>query len=106
GVHKVPARNTAIHTQTLAVIIQFWHPVPLNVSFCHERERVVLAGSGYHGSMVDWLVVGIGDISTRRVLPAILAEPRSRLAGIVTRDPAKAKPYGVPAWSDLETALV
>jgi 1,5-anhydro-D-fructose reductase (1,5-anhydro-D-mannitol-forming) len=56
--------------------------------------------------MIDWLVVGIGDISIRRVLPAILAEPRSRLAGIVTRDPAKAQPYGVPAWSDLETALV
>lgn len=61
--------------------------------------------SGYHDSMVDWLVIGIGDISIRRVLPAILAEPRSRLAGIVSRDPAKAQPYGVPAWSDLETAL-
>jgi predicted dehydrogenase len=52
-----------------------------------------------------WLVVGIGDISTRRVLPAILAEPHSRLAGIVTRDPAKAAPYGVPSWKSLETAL-
>src|ERR1035441_6342911 len=38
-------------------------------------------------------------------LPAILAEPRSRLAGIVTRDPAKAEPYGVRSWSDLDSAL-
>lgn len=55
--------------------------------------------------MFRWLVVGIGDITTKRVLPAILAEPRSTLAGVVTRDPAKAEPYGVPAWSSLDTAL-
>src|ERR1700756_1490326 len=55
--------------------------------------------------MLTWLVIGIGDITTKRVLPAILAEPRSRLAGIVTRDPAKALPYGVPAWPDLDRAL-
>lgn len=55
--------------------------------------------------MLSWLVVGIGDITRKRVLPAILAEPRSNLAGIVTRDPAKAVPYGVPSWSDLDSAL-
>lgn len=55
--------------------------------------------------MLKWLVVGIGDITRKRVLPAILAEPRSRLAGIVTRDPAKAEPYGVPGWRDLGEAL-
>ena len=55
--------------------------------------------------MLRWLVIGIGDITRRRVLPGILAEPRSRLAGIVTRDPHKAEPYGAPAWQDLETAL-
>ncbi len=55
--------------------------------------------------MLTWLVIGIGDITIRRVIPAILSEKRSRLAGIVTRDPAKATPYGVPAWSDLSTAL-
>ena len=55
--------------------------------------------------MLRWLLVGIGDISTKRVLPAILAEPRSQLAGIVTRNPAKAERYGVPAWSDLDAAL-
>lgn len=55
--------------------------------------------------MLRWLVVGIGDITSRRVLPAILAEPRSSLAGIVTRDPAKAAPYGAPAWTDFDRAL-
>jgi predicted dehydrogenase len=55
--------------------------------------------------MLNWLVIGIGDITIRRVIPAILAEPRSRMVGIVTRDPAKAAPYGVPAWTDLSTAL-
>ena len=55
--------------------------------------------------MLSWLLAGIGDIATKRVLPAILAEPRSRLAGIVTRDPAKAEPYGVPSWPDMPAAL-
>jgi len=55
--------------------------------------------------MLRWLVIGIGDITTKRVLPAILAESRSRLAGIVTRSPAKAQQYGVPAWTTLEDAL-
>lgn len=56
-------------------------------------------------AMLKWLVIGVGDITTKRVLPAILAEPRSKLAGIVTRDPAKAEQYGVPAWTDLPAAL-
>ncbi len=55
--------------------------------------------------MINWLVIGIGDITTRRVLPAILAEPRSKLIGIVTRDPRKAEPYNVPAWTHLDDAL-
>ena len=55
--------------------------------------------------MLTWLVVGVGDITTKRVLPAILAEERSELAGIVTRDPAKAAPFGVPAYAQLEDAL-
>ena len=55
--------------------------------------------------MLRWLVIGIGDIARRRVLPAILAEPRGRLAGIVTRDPRKAEAYDAPAWQDLESAL-
>jgi predicted dehydrogenase len=54
---------------------------------------------------LHWLVVGIGDITTKRVLPAILAEPRSKLVGIVTRDPRKAAAYRVPGWESLETGL-
>ena len=55
--------------------------------------------------MLNWIVVGIGDIATRRVIPAILAEPRSRLYGLVTRDPAKAAPYDVRSWTTLDEAL-
>jgi 1,5-anhydro-D-fructose reductase (1,5-anhydro-D-mannitol-forming) len=55
--------------------------------------------------MLNWIVIGIGDIATRRVIPAIQAEPRSRLYGLVTRHPAKAKPYGVQTWSSLDEAL-
>jgi len=55
--------------------------------------------------MLNWIVIGIGDIATRRVIPAIQAEPRSRLYGLVTRDPAKASPYGVRVWATLEEAL-
>jgi 1,5-anhydro-D-fructose reductase (1,5-anhydro-D-mannitol-forming) len=55
--------------------------------------------------MLNWIVVGIGDIATRRVIPAIQAEPRSRLYGLVTRDPAKAAPFNVRAWATLDEAL-
>jgi 1,5-anhydro-D-fructose reductase (1,5-anhydro-D-mannitol-forming) len=54
---------------------------------------------------MNWIVVGIGDISTRRVIPAIQAEPRSRLHGLVTRDLAKAAPFRVQAWTSLDEAL-
>jgi 1,5-anhydro-D-fructose reductase (1,5-anhydro-D-mannitol-forming) len=53
----------------------------------------------------NWIVIGVGDIAVRRVIPAIQAEPRSRLYGLVTRDPAKAAPYGVRAWEALDQAL-
>jgi len=55
--------------------------------------------------MMNWLVIGIGDITTRRVIPAILEEKRSRLWGILTRNPAKASPYGVKAFTELDKAL-
>src|ERR1035441_306633 len=72
-----------------------------------QRRDVKWRGAGryYRPMALTWLVVGIGDISTKRILPAILAEPHSRLAGIVTRDRAKAAPYGVPGWESLEAAL-
>lgn len=56
--------------------------------------------------MLNWLVIGIGDITRKRVLPAILAEPRSCLYAVLTRDPAKARAYpGVRVFGDLEHAL-
>lgn len=55
--------------------------------------------------MLNWLVIGIGDITTRRVIPAILAEPRSNLYGILTRHPAKAESYPAKVFRDLATAL-
>jgi 1,5-anhydro-D-fructose reductase (1,5-anhydro-D-mannitol-forming) len=55
---------------------------------------------------VNWLVIGIGDITRKRVIPAILAEQRSSLYGVITRDAKKAEAYpGVLAWSTLEDAL-
>jgi predicted dehydrogenase len=55
--------------------------------------------------MLNWIVVGIGDITRKRVIPAILAESRSQLQGVVTRDPSKAAAYDVSAWTTLEEAL-
>ena len=53
----------------------------------------------------NWIVVGIGDITTRRVIPAIQAETRSSLYGLVTRDPAKAARYKTRVWANLGAAL-
>jgi len=55
--------------------------------------------------MLNWIVVGIGDIATRRVIPAIQAEHRSLLYGLVTRDPAKAARYNTRVWDRLDEAL-
>jgi predicted dehydrogenase len=56
--------------------------------------------------MLNWLVVGIGDITRKRVIPAILAQPRSQLYALLTRDLRKAEAYpGVLAFTDLSTAL-
>jgi 1,5-anhydro-D-fructose reductase (1,5-anhydro-D-mannitol-forming) len=56
--------------------------------------------------MVRWLVIGIGDITRKRVLPAILRQARSQLYGLVTRDPAKARPYhGARVFTALEDAV-
>lgn len=54
---------------------------------------------------IRWLVIGVGDITSKRAIPAILAEPRSSLVGIVTRSPAKAERYEVPGFTDLGEAL-
>lgn len=55
--------------------------------------------------MLNWVVIGIGDIATRRVIPAIESEPGSRLYGLVTRDPAKAASYHARVWTTLDEAL-
>jgi 1,5-anhydro-D-fructose reductase (1,5-anhydro-D-mannitol-forming) len=55
--------------------------------------------------MLNWIVIGIGDITTRRVIPAIQAEPQSHLYGLVTRDAAKAAPYSTRTWPTLDEAL-
>jgi predicted dehydrogenase len=56
--------------------------------------------------MLNWLVLGIGDITRKRVIPAILAEPRSNLYAVLTRNPAKAEAYpGAIAYTDLAQAL-
>lgn len=55
--------------------------------------------------MLNWIVIGVGDITMRRVIPGIQAEPRSSLYGIVTRDPAKAAQFGVRVWNTLDGAL-
>jgi len=62
------------------------------------------AGKGFL-AMLNWIVVGIGDIAVRRVIPGIQAEPRSRLYGVVTRDPAKAAALSTRVWSSLDEAL-
>jgi 1,5-anhydro-D-fructose reductase (1,5-anhydro-D-mannitol-forming) len=55
--------------------------------------------------MLNWVVVGVGDIAVRRVIPAIQAESRSNLYGVVTRDPAKAAPPNTRAWTNLGEAV-
>jgi 1,5-anhydro-D-fructose reductase (1,5-anhydro-D-mannitol-forming) len=55
--------------------------------------------------MLNWIVIGIGDITRRRVIPAIQAEPRSLFYGVVTRDPEKARSYNTRVWMSLDEAV-
>src|ERR1700722_3837732 len=57
-------------------------------------------------TMLNWVLIGIGDIATARVIPAIQAERRSKLYGLVTRDPAKAAPSPTRVWPTLDAALL
>lgn len=55
---------------------------------------------------MNWLVLGIGDISRKRVIPAILSEPRSCLHSVLTRDAAKARDYpDAHVYTNLDDAL-
>ncbi|HVU46634.1 MAG TPA: Gfo/Idh/MocA family oxidoreductase [Terracidiphilus sp.] len=57
-------------------------------------------------STINWVVAGVGDIARRRVIPAIQAERRSTLYGLVTRNAAKAEDYpGVKTWPTVEDAI-
>ena len=64
--------------------------------------------TGYAGRMnLNWLVVGIGDITRKAVIPAIEADERSVLYGVVTRDLTKAAEYpDAKAWETLDEALL
>jgi 1,5-anhydro-D-fructose reductase (1,5-anhydro-D-mannitol-forming) len=55
--------------------------------------------------MLNWVVVGVGDIAVRRVIPAIRAESRSNLYGVVTRNLAKAAGLNTRPWTNLGEAL-
>jgi 1,5-anhydro-D-fructose reductase (1,5-anhydro-D-mannitol-forming) len=55
---------------------------------------------------INWVVAGVGDIARRRVIPAIQAERRSTLYGLVTRNAAKAEDYpGAKTWPTVEEAI-
>jgi 1,5-anhydro-D-fructose reductase (1,5-anhydro-D-mannitol-forming) len=70
------------------------------------KSQIKAASICFTFEMLNWLVIGIGDITRKRVLPAILAEPRSRLYALLTRDPRKAEAYaGAVAYTDLAEAL-
>jgi 1,5-anhydro-D-fructose reductase (1,5-anhydro-D-mannitol-forming) len=55
--------------------------------------------------MLNWLIVGIGDIARRRVIPALQEEERSSLYGVVSRDREKGRQYTQRVWTDLHQAL-
>jgi predicted dehydrogenase len=55
--------------------------------------------------IVNWLVVGLGDVALKRVLPALTAEPRSCIYGVVTKDPVKGRRHAEHVWSALDQAL-
>jgi 1,5-anhydro-D-fructose reductase (1,5-anhydro-D-mannitol-forming) len=71
------------------------------------RKRGILAETWTKAmDKIRWVVAGVGDIARKRVIPAILAEPRSTLYGFVTRDAAKAEAYpGARNWPTMELAL-
>jgi len=67
------------------------------------------AAEGYPDFVTNklhWVLAGIGDIAHKRVIPAIQAEPRSKLYGFVTRDAAKALEFpGAKSWATVEEAV-
>ncbi|NWG75335.1 MAG: Gfo/Idh/MocA family oxidoreductase [Rubrivivax sp.] len=69
---------------------------------------VLLGWAG--GSMINWAIVGIGDIARKRVLAALAGVPRSRIGAVVTTRPERAReicaPFGVEKYcAELDEAL-
>ncbi|MBN8732784.1 MAG: Gfo/Idh/MocA family oxidoreductase [Acidobacteria bacterium] len=54
---------------------------------------------------VRWVLAGVGDIATKRVLPAIQSEPRSELVGVVSRDGEKGRRWAPRVWGTVDEAL-
>ncbi len=52
-----------------------------------------------------WVLAGVGDIATKRVLPSIAAEPRSELVGVVSRNGEKGLSFAPRVWGTVEEAL-
>ncbi|MEP7364529.1 MAG: Gfo/Idh/MocA family oxidoreductase [Acidobacteriota bacterium] len=57
------------------------------------------------GGKLRWVLAGVGDIATKRVLPAIASESRSELVGVVSRSEEKGKQYAPRVWGSVEEAL-
>ena len=59
--------------------------------------------------MINWLVVGAGDIARKRVIPALAAESRSKIAAVCDLVPERAaevaREHGARACTDYEQAL-
>jgi 1,5-anhydro-D-fructose reductase (1,5-anhydro-D-mannitol-forming) len=59
--------------------------------------------------VINWLVVGTGDIACKRVIPAIMSEERSNLAAVCdvveSRATEVAKQYNSKSYTDLNIAL-
>jgi predicted dehydrogenase len=71
-----------------------------------EAKRQFIALRYPRFNMVNWLVIGIGDITRKRVIPAIQEEPRSVFHSVLTRNPEKATAYpAVRVHTSLEAAL-
>ena len=70
----------------------------------------LLSFDRYNNRMLNWAVVGTGDIVRKRVLDALEREPRSRPYAIVTTHPERARElcssFGVErCYPELDQAL-
>ncbi|MCC6293505.1 MAG: Gfo/Idh/MocA family oxidoreductase [Bryobacterales bacterium] len=52
-----------------------------------------------------WVLAGVGDIATKRVLPAIHSDPRATLEAVVSRSPDKGLAHAPRVFATVEDAL-